>query len=395
MPSPRQPQRLVGRRGLLESGWTWFESVLPVAKGPTAWPVYALVLLVLASLGALLFVLDRDGGPPATAAPPPHPATQLRLFQWSDSNATWRFGNLNPQNSDYHEGEGVPFLLRIDNADPDRTYTFDIRYDCSHLGINGYDFLSRYDRDRGIAPALAEDAPGNANFNAALPVPDDASIPFDNAESDRVFKLWGGTFGGASGPSPAGLCQPDHGQKAEKLYTLSLTATSPTVFLLWSGHLASAINWGEGKGASSINGSPYHMKLDVPGPGVGERDRSIQIEPAPLAATPTPAPPAATPPATPGPTAAPTPSPSPSPSPTPAPATATPAPTTGPGATPTPVILAITATPAPSGLPAGGAGYLDPGRPSLWLILLAVAALLASPPAAVFAWQRWRAGRPS
>lgn len=404
MPSRRQPRRLVGRRGLFEPGWTWIEVVPPAAKGSALRSVYALILLALALLGSLVFVLDSGGRPPATAAPRPHPATQFRLFQWSDSNATWQFGNLNPQNSDYHEGEGVPFMLRIDNANPNSTYTFDIRYDCSHLGINGYDLLSRYDRDRGTAPALAEDAPGNTNFNAALPVPDDPSIPFDNGETDRNFKLWGGAFAGAArGPSPATLCEPDQGQKAEKLYTLSVTAAAPNVFLLWSGHLASALDWGQGQGAASINGAPYHMKLDVPGPGVGERDRSIMIEAAAAAATATPA---STPTATPAAIASPTPSPPPSP--TPKPATPTPAATAGPGATATPSALgggptttpaalataaSPTATPAP-GLPSGGAGYLDPGRAWLWLVLVAVGLLLASPPAAYFAWLCWRAGRP-
>ena len=291
MPRRSLAPRVIGYRRFTEEGWAWVQIVRPGKRlhAPVQWPVYALAfLLVLASLASFFFAVGSGGRRPATAAPPQHapagsgPAAHFTLAQWADTLGTWRFGNLNPQNSAYQEGEGVPFMLRIENAVPGTTYLFGIRYDCAHRDVNGYDFLSSYDRDRGVAPALHEDGPGTDDPYEALDVPDDTSISFDEeAERDRAFKLWGGYFSdsgdSAVGPLPAGLCLPERGQKAEKMYTVAITARTETVYLLWSGHLASGLDWGEGKGAGSINGSPYHMKLDVPGKGVGERDRSIQI----------------------------------------------------------------------------------------------------------------------
>jgi hypothetical protein len=161
------------------------------------------------------------------------------------------------QNQAYHEGEGVPFMLRIENAVPGTTYTFGIHYDCAHPGGNGYDFLSSYDRDRGVRPALHEDGPGTSVPDAALAIPDDPSILFDDGEYDRAFKLWGGSFASsAAGPSPDSLCLAERGQKLEKMYTVALTAQTETVYLLWSGHLASDLDWEVGNEAGSITGAP-------------------------------------------------------------------------------------------------------------------------------------------
>ncbi len=245
--------RVVGCRGIDEEGWNWTEVVQP-AKGlrfSPRWPVYALVsVLLLVGLTSFSLAFSSGGGGPFTEAPPQPtrvgsgPAPHYTLAQWADTLARWRFGNLNPQNSAYQEGEGVPFMLRIENAVPGTTYTFGIRYDCAHRSVNGYDFLSSYDRDRGVTPALHEAGPGTSVPDATLVVPDDPSIVFDDGEGDRRFKLWGGSFANATGPSPDSLCLPERGQKAEKEYTVAFIALTETVYLLWSGHLASGLDWG-------------------------------------------------------------------------------------------------------------------------------------------------------
>ena len=409
-------RRLVGYRRSTDQGWTWIHAVEPPKprrrRGlAVAWTVYGLAALVLAvSLGGLWLALSSGGADRAAADPPqPHsqPATQFSLAQWADLLGNWRFGNLNPQNSTYREGEAVPFMLRIDHAVPGDTYAFDIRFDCAHRAVNGYDFLTSYDRDRGTAPALDADGPGGAVPDALITVPNDPSIAFDDGEADRTFKLWGASFAAAvEGPSPSALCQPDRGQSAEKHHTVFVTARSETAFLLWGGHLASSADWGLGKGAASISGAPYHMKLDVPGPGVGERDRSIMIGAA--------APPQPTPSPSPSPSPSPGPSPSPSPSPTAAPSpTPTPSPTVAPSpsptgsptvASPTPtatasptsavtptavasVVAGPTAT-AAAALPKGGAGRFGPWEPRGWPMLLLIGGGAASAGAGLLFWRR-------
>jgi hypothetical protein len=169
-------------------------------------------------------------------------AVAYALAHWADTLGSWQFSGLNVQHPGYHEGEGVPFMLRIDNTVPGTTYTFGIGYDCADGGGNRYDFLGSYDRDRGVVPALHKDGPGTSVPDAALVVPDDPGIPLDDSEDDRTFKLWGGSFASsASGPVPTSLCLAEQGEKAEKVYTVALTAQEETVYLLWSGHLASGL----------------------------------------------------------------------------------------------------------------------------------------------------------
>jgi len=384
--------RFTGCRDGTETGWTWFIADAD-DEGPAGSASSLLTLRRVATallLGFVLFVVwatalnhegDAGGGHPTSSN---GPAFQIRLAQWADLRAQWQFGDLNRNNSAYHEGEAVPFMLRIDNARLDADYVLAVRYDCVQRGINAYDFLADYERDRGTLPALDPDGPGSALPDTTISIPDDTSIGFDNAESPRQFKAWGIIFTSPPvGPAPSTVCTAQLGQKAEKSYELHFRALTDTVFILWGGHLASSLDWGQDKGAASISGAPYHMKLDVPGPGVGERDRSIHVvlppvtsptptptatataTPTPAAtATPTPTPTAtatatptpaatatATPTPTPAPTATATPTPTSSATPTPAPtATPTPAPSATPTPTPTPSVLGVV------GLPAGGEG---------------------------------------
>jgi hypothetical protein len=177
------------------------------------------------------------------------------LARWADTTGSWQFGPLNVQDSGQPGEEGVPFMLRIESAVPGTTYTFGISYDCAQSDGNRYDFLGSYDRDYGVAPALHEDGPGAAHPDATLAMPDDPRIPLDDGEQGQTFKLWGGSFASATaGPSPAGLCPTERGEQAEKMYTVALTAQAETMYLLWSGHLASGSEAGARKEAGSTRG---------------------------------------------------------------------------------------------------------------------------------------------
>src|SRR5207247_2087056 len=49
----------------------------------------------------------------------------------------------------------------------------------------------------------------------------------------------------------------------------------------WSGHVAASADWGAGKGATSISGSPFHMRIlgvdQVAGQTGGNQDRSVSL----------------------------------------------------------------------------------------------------------------------
>jgi hypothetical protein len=174
----------------------------------------------------------------------PNSIESYALDEWSDTLGVWQPANLDRRSLAYHEGEAVPFMLRIVNAVPGTQYKVSVRFDCAHRDGPGYDFLSSYDRDRGVTPALHEDGPGSPVADATLAVPDEEDTTFDDRERDRSFKLWGGSFNSiAVSPIRDGSCL-DHGQITQRTYVFMVRALADTVYLLWGGHLASSADWG-------------------------------------------------------------------------------------------------------------------------------------------------------
>ncbi len=156
----------------------------------------------------------------------PSQAAQYTLAYSAGALGAWLPVSLYPENSS-DEDESVPFMLRIENAVPGGTYTFNVRHDCAYGG--SYEPMGSSDDGSGATPTLYEEGPGTSIEDAALTTPDDGA-----------FKLWGGSFASAApGPSAVDLCLPAQGPKAEKDHAVSLTAWSETVYLLWSGQTAS------------------------------------------------------------------------------------------------------------------------------------------------------------
>src|SRR5262249_47713475 len=61
--------------------------------------------------------------------------------------------------------------------------------------------------------------------------------------------------------SQSGLSTGDSTRDFAFKFTLSgCPADGCNMALGWSGHIASAVDWGDGEGASSISGSPFHMQ---------------------------------------------------------------------------------------------------------------------------------------
>lgn len=243
----------------------------------------AAALAVFAALGAGLAVWlasSGDEGPadalpvatgPAEPTPaaggafpvPEGPGPFFRLAAWSDVDAVWRTGSLPAASSGYREGDAVPFMLRIDKAQPGATYPLTIRYLCLEGQAHAFDYLSGYQPPLGgVQPALAPGGPGSAPPDSTTAIRDDATIPFDDSQTARAFAVWGGTVPDASGPLPPALCGGDGPR--DRVYILGVTATRETVYLLWGAHLASARDWGAGGGASSLS-LPPTVQIEVHG----------------------------------------------------------------------------------------------------------------------------------
>lgn len=278
------------QRGAGGSGWARRKR----GSGPRLRRFGPLWLALLATGALALFVLlnPNDESPVAVPVPgyTPAPAVEatptaapiivetatpaaggprFRLAVWTDARQRWQFGDLEAEASDYSEGQAVPFLLRIDNVSPGDVQRISLLYNCGADGAAAFDFLTGYERDVGSVPALRVGGPADAT----IPVPDDPAIDFDDTdrEAGRLFRLWGASFESApAGPAPNAPCG------KVKLIAISIRVQAPTVYLLWGGHLGSAADWGEGRGATSQD-SPFEMEVRVS--GIAPESQKLEIAP--------------------------------------------------------------------------------------------------------------------
>jgi hypothetical protein len=155
-------------------------------------------------------------------------AAQYTLAYWADALGAWLPVRLYPENSSDVEDESVPLMLRIDNAVPGRTYTFNVRHDCAYGG--SYELLASYDGGGGAMPTLYEEGPGSSIADALL------------TTEDGNFKLWGGSFASADvSPADVDLCLPEEVDNGTEAYAIALAARSETLYVIWDARLASPI----------------------------------------------------------------------------------------------------------------------------------------------------------
>ena len=283
------PDLVIGRRDSSDDDWHWYP--VPVGGEPDGdGPRRSRSGLLLAAIGAfltgvglvlLVLSLDNDSssgsqasptalpasaGPAttatgSTAAASPTPARllapaspgDLRLFIWSRQQRQWLSSDLIREEPGYHEGDVVPFMLRVEHATPSTLYEVQLTYVCRTTDSAAFDYLA--------TPSDADNAslttpPGPARReDASIPIPDDSAISFD--ASGRRFRAWSASFRQApEGPLPDGACQ------TEKRLNLSLMSQGGTMFMVWGGHLASKADWGENQGASSQH-SPIFIEVTV------------------------------------------------------------------------------------------------------------------------------------
>lgn len=193
----------------------------------------------------------------------------------------WANGNSNGNNSHYAEGTNIHYRARFSNLIVGTVYTVTLEYDMTHQteDQNAIDYLNTYNASGGpgSAPVAAYSVipcdgiqtgcsapPSPSTF----PMADDACHTFDDGGA-RDWTGWGMTITGtALGANCTGQL---------KLVTVTFTADTTSPVLAWSGHIARAVDWntvGE-TSASSIQGSPYHMRIAGNTGWGGQQDRSL------------------------------------------------------------------------------------------------------------------------
>jgi hypothetical protein len=237
------------------------------------------------------------------------------------SPTAWVNGNLNGQNSQYREADGIPYRAAITGL-VDGTWTIRLQYDFTKGGIYAIDRLTRYNLTQNSDPCLS--APSGIACTAGAPafhftIPGEVgavgatapALPNGGAldiagtaanlqDADRRMTAW--VQGGAATFVSAGQNAPifDDGlvlqsgaatgdSAREFAFRVTLTGcpagganSGCSLILGWTGHVAAAKDWGPGRGASSIAGAPFHMRFvgvdQANGTSGGSQDRSVQLD---------------------------------------------------------------------------------------------------------------------
>ena len=197
----------------------------------------------------------------------------------SCADGNWQFGNLNRNNSQWVEGEFVPYRALITNLTVGSSYTITISYGTTKNGKHAIDYLGTWDQS-----TLAPNGPGGADACVNVDpcsAPTTAPIPLDptlTAANPGIqpagnFTIWNGTITDVSDYTTTGT----YATTSDTSITLTYTANAEDVVIAFGGHISSRVDWSLTGTAISISGSPYHAS-------VGGGDRSMDVDAAILPA---------------------------------------------------------------------------------------------------------------
>jgi hypothetical protein len=212
----------------------------------------------------------------------------------------WQTGNLGISNSDYAEGDSIPYRSIASNLTVGQTYELEIEWDTSQSGKHAIDYLTSYNRTESTAnPCSGMTCSGGIS---TLPIPIDPHVAGAGVSqvSGQSFTAFGATFpasGATVSNSGGNLCGSStcsipanptsyslNGTftgTSETGFSIYFTATHSTAVIAWGGHIARRLDWGAGNSAGNISGSPYHMRVidfqcsNVNNCSSGNMDRSL------------------------------------------------------------------------------------------------------------------------
>jgi hypothetical protein len=215
-------------------------------------------------------------------------------------SANWQTGNLGTSNSDYAEGDSVPYRTIASNLTVGKTYKLHIEWDTTQSGKHAIDYLTTYNRTESTANPCAGMTCSGGTSTLAIPIDSQVTGGGVTQVSGQNFTAFGATFpanGATVSNSGGNLCGTSsctistnpsayalNGTYAGTSQTglaLYFTATSSTAVIAWGGHIARRLDWGSGKSAADVSGSPYHMRVidlrcsNVDNCSSGNMDRSL------------------------------------------------------------------------------------------------------------------------
>jgi hypothetical protein len=222
----------------------------------------------------------------------------------------WVNGNAGSSNSHYKEGQSIPYRLTLTNLPfgASNQNSVKIEWDIEHSSKNAIDYITTVVRNPpgGIAETIH--VCGDAQYNTVIagctegafttfviPPPPVSKLVGSNQQpttsfnnlpaADKLFRIYNGTIDSITyiNNADGNLGDLSAAQSSTRI-SVAFHATSSTVVLAWSGHIASRNDWGFTAGvpnsAGGISGSPYHTRFIELCPagqacGGGNQDRSL------------------------------------------------------------------------------------------------------------------------
>jgi hypothetical protein len=223
---------------------------------------------------------------------------------------SWVNGNAGPTNAHFAEGYSIPYRARVSDLNPALTsHTLVIEWDTKDQNGHAIDYITHYnnmDNPTGshqanfghapevIDPTIGTTFTGAPNlFQILTPSSTGAEVTgqpatsFTNLPTSAYtgnanitkMAIWGGTITGMSYLREDNQDATTASTKTQLSITFTLsTAGSTTALLAWGGHIAAEYDWGVGRGASGVSGSPYHMRIVTIDGKNGGQDRSLKAD---------------------------------------------------------------------------------------------------------------------
>ena len=214
------------------------------------------------------------------------------------SGTNFQNGNAGPENSHFIEGWSIPYRVIVDGLTPGAHY-IEIEWDImgSSGGKHAIDYITSFQNLGSNAihqplfghPTETVNPVGNLSGTyvpgtpGIIPAPYNTAAPGSlqeiaknsfNTLNLKTFSIYNGNITALSYVSEGSFVD-----GAKTRFRIDFTTTSEKVVLAWGGHIASQADWGIGKSASDINGSPYHSRvITLDGTSIGNQDRSLKAD---------------------------------------------------------------------------------------------------------------------
>ena len=196
--------------------------------------------------------------------------------QLNNPACTWQNGNLNENNSDYVEGDSVPYRIVFDGTAAGSTNNvIGIQYDTTEGGKHTLDYLTTFNvTEPGADPCQGVTGCDLGSYSTyAIPI--DALVTANCNPGFCVqggeFRMYNGTITNVSAIVNSGSWA--GASSATIFITFDADANGDDPVLAFGGHIGTRLAWGIEGSAISLPGSPYHMRIA----GGGGADRSLKV----------------------------------------------------------------------------------------------------------------------